>query len=136
MEAKELRIGNLVKDRGGKVIRIDWMERTKVCMKNEFNGSEVHPWTEEFEYLRPIPLNEHLLLKCGFIDSSLAMPSYALGRIRIEQGFNIFQKKTVWNVRFRFLPEKSILVTTLKYLHQLQNIWLVLNGKELNTDAL
>ena len=66
MNARELRIGNLITDRAGKTLRIDWFERDKVCQRNEVNGVEVHPITEDIELCRPIPLTEEWLKRAGY----------------------------------------------------------------------
>jgi len=74
MKAQELRIGNLVFDRGGKIICVDYFERDKVCMKmGEYDTglefmpkSELHPLTEEITYCNPIPLTEEWFVKFGF----------------------------------------------------------------------
>jgi len=64
MEANELRIGNYVTDRAGKLLKIDWWESiNKACMNIEVNGIKVHPMTENVEYCEPIPLTEEWLLK-------------------------------------------------------------------------
>lgn len=38
MKANELRIGNFVKDRNGRIIRVDYIEYDKVCTKNFMGG--------------------------------------------------------------------------------------------------
>lgn len=73
MEAKELRIGNFIMDRGNKVWQIDyWEYPTKVASKSPFlgyldtNNKKAiygHPFTEEVDYLQPIPLTEEWLLR-------------------------------------------------------------------------
>jgi hypothetical protein len=50
MKATELRIGDIVFDRRYKLLRIDEISEISVCMRE--GGSA---YTEEFEYLRPVP---------------------------------------------------------------------------------
>lgn len=72
INANELRLGNFVKDRGGKVIRIDFLEHIQNGYDTKFGqlifleGNEVHPMTEYTDYAEPIPLTEEWLLKFGF----------------------------------------------------------------------
>lgn len=66
LKANELRIGNLVKDRGNKILRIDWFEKNIVCQSMTISNQSVHPLTEDYEYLQPIPLTEEWLLRFEF----------------------------------------------------------------------
>ncbi len=59
---QQLRHGNLVKDRGGKTIVIDWFEKDKVCQKMMLESMEVHTLTEYFDYLHPIEITEEMLV--------------------------------------------------------------------------
>lgn len=125
MEANELRIGNFIKDRSGKILQIDWMEQDKVCQRMKIEGSEVHPLTEYFEYLRPIPLIEQWLKDFGFekIEKyiyrikcnkySVYLYVYGLLTVGIGQG------------------ESRINFTEIKYVHQLQNLCFALTNTEL-----
>lgn len=69
---KQLRLGNYIKDRGGKVLRIDFMEHvqegydTKLGQIMQLEGQEVHPMTEYTDYANHIPLTFEWLRKFGF----------------------------------------------------------------------
>jgi len=69
---KQLRLGNYIQDRGGKVLRIDFMEHvqegydTKVGQLMHLEGQEVHPMTEYTDYANPIPIIEEWLRKFCF----------------------------------------------------------------------
>ncbi|HOB25696.1 MAG TPA: hypothetical protein PKG93_00915 [Bacilli bacterium] len=72
IQANELRVGNYVLDRGGKVLLIDhWECKDKVSTKLQFVESgdksfPLHPMTEEVEYLQPIAIDNDWLIKFGF----------------------------------------------------------------------
>jgi len=74
IQPNELRLGNYVQDRGGKVLKIDTFETThngeeyvlKVGQRMFVNGNEVHPLTEYSDYLDPIPLTKDWLTRFGF----------------------------------------------------------------------
>jgi len=101
MEANELRIGNFVEYNG--------FVRTIVSLNL---GTEVNAL--------PIPLTEEWLLKFGFI-KVLDYPCFRLEGLQIE--FNGFDSQ--WGSGL--LDEKTV----IKYVHQLQNLFFALKGKEL-----
>lgn len=128
MKANELRIGNYVYDRGNKILKIDYWERKDMIAQKVVVGGFVgHPFTEDVEFLKPIPLTEEWLLKFGFED--------------IRELDNIDFKE------YRMINEYSFCVQfpcgveahcyagnypiAIKYLHQLQNLYFALTGKEL-----
>jgi hypothetical protein len=131
MKANELRIGNLVKDSGGKILKIDWFERDKVCQRmtlmievnHPLMTNEVRPLTERFEFIEPIPLTEEWLVKFGFKftknGSDIWYKEYCfiefdkLIKCYIEEGRGI------------------ICLEHIKYVHQLQNLYFALTGEEL-----
>ena len=75
-------------------------------------------WDEE--KLTPIPLTEEILLKCGFEKDRFG--NYSLGLFEL-----------LYNdiIGFRFSMEGQWCYEEIKYLHQLQNLFYSLCGKEL-----
>jgi hypothetical protein len=137
MKANELRIGNFVKDRGGKILRIDWFEQDKVCMEMRLEENPVHPLTEYFNYLRPIPLTPQILFKAGFVNHRqneylLSMqPDFHLSISFIVQGaFPCLIK----DAEMSFENAQIIGLNEIKYLHNLQNLVHSLTGEELNIE--
>ena len=125
IDSKDLMIGGFVLDRGGKTLRIDYFEKDKVCMEL-YIGSyfPVHPLTEYFDYLQPIPLTEQILFKCGFIYFEFSN-SYQLDTIhgfsfwgRVNDGFNCYCQSEEFG-------------TTFNFLHELQNRFYSLTKQEL-----
>lgn len=117
IKAKELRIDNYVNVRNSKHLR-------KISHTGHHGFINVHLTGNHHKYsislsskeLKPIPLTEEILLKCGYI----------------KQDRNMFMiiGHVIWNVQENlFLCDKNGVV--LKYLHQLQNLYFALTNKEL-----
>lgn len=114
LEAKSLRIGNLLK-------RLD----DSIFEVSSEDISIISNWTgNEFGLPKPIALTEEWLLKCGFESDTIF-------------GFNIKYKKgnfELWYSKQKniFLVENlKIIKCEPKYLHQLQNLYFALTGTEL-----
>ncbi len=113
MKASELRIGNFY-DHNGFV-------------------NEVHPntieevWISERSWVKPIPLSEEWLIKFGF--KKRDMLSSVLFDMKNPR-FSIYlnppiDKSNKWNI---LGIEKNV---NIQYVHQLQNLYFALTGKEL-----
>lgn len=131
MKASDLRIGNFVKDRGNKVIRIDFMEyqesgySTKFGQRMFLGEEEVHPMTEYTDYAIPIELTEEWLLKFGF--KSYDTPFGKLFEF-ISSGYTwIIDNKG--NLHLDYSEYENI--ANVQCVHQLQNLYFALTGKEL-----
>lgn len=122
MKSNELRIGNLVKDRGDKILRIDWFEINKVCQRQMLGNFEVHPLTEYFEYLKPIELSEKWLLRFGFEKDgcSYYAPNFDGFRLRIYRENDSF-----------FFGINICRSIEIEFIHELQNLVFILTGEEL-----
>lgn len=119
MKAKILRIGNFVKNRENKVIRIDFMEyqengySTKFGQRMFLGEEEVHPMTEYTDYANPIILDEKWLSDFGF------------NKKEDSEGWHkenvVFYKGFITDMQRH----------KLKYVHELQNLFFALTGNEL-----
>ena len=133
IKPEELRLGNYVKDRGGKTIRIDFFEHfekdydCKFGQKNFFNGDEVHPLTEYTQYAQPIALTEEWLLKFGFIKiENINCWVKNWGRngaefVKFDDYYKLFSYQ-LGNANYRVI-EYGV--------HQLQNIFYAITNQEL-----
>ena len=128
MRANELRIGNYILDRGNKILTIDRFIGNKIeCDikgmpdKSE-NGIPIyyHPFTEEINYLKAIPLTEEWLLKFGFKWKNFAFRD---GTFTVR-----FQKEFYVYLSFDGVRPSQV---KLEYCHQLQNLYFALTGEEL-----
>lgn len=119
MESKELRIENLV-TYYGRVVSITGI-------------TEEHPFIYlitadylDWDEIEPIPLTEEWLLKFGFEKTKhdfydLKIPKGVSAKLTMNNSFNSFQ---VCQSGYGFNVE-------LNYVHQLQNLYFALVGKEL-----
>jgi hypothetical protein len=129
IKGRELRLGNLVKDRGEKVIRIDFLEHIQDGYDTKFGqlifleGTEVHPMTEYAYYANAIPITDDWIIRFGFVrqDNNWKTLDLIFATVSWERlaGFALsFDKESI------YLPH-------IKYVHQLQNFIYCLTGEEL-----
>lgn len=127
MEARELRIGNLVKSKNhpkdSVFIIYKIYENSVVALKS---GSLYRFYIDELE---PVPLTEELLLKFGFenthrIDYGELKPCYAIFSLAIMLRHNSFFVDWIGGN------------TEIKYVHQLQNLYFDLTGEELTIKTI
>lgn len=111
MEANELRIGNYVLDSENKICTIG-------------NGMAFF----NIEKINPIPLTEEWLEKFGFENQNNTEDQYWARHEK--NGFSIFNIHTIeiWNEEKDYCIDLPLY---LNYVHQLQNIYFALTGKEL-----
>jgi len=122
----ELRIGNLVLDGENRLCRVDQLSiNHEDCKIYAIKGAI----TASYRY-SGIPLSEELLLKLGFevnkdyVSEDHLWHDYFLNGVRIQLPY------------FEFSHEDGDYQIEIKYLHQLQNLYFCLVGKELNTSGL
>lgn len=127
MDARELRIGNLLKDKAGKVFGVENVSEYGLngySWSDTYYGTQSggHEFTYNLEDVSPIPLTEEWLTKFGFNkdgDTKDLLFDYA---ICLERRINdLFLVQVDW-------PHKK---KEIKYVHQLQNLFFALTGQEL-----
>jgi hypothetical protein len=123
MEARELRIGNIVLN--------DGVENTIVGISSELNivnlkTKQGNIINANIDLIKPVPLTEKLLLKYKFISSSI-IGNY----IKYTSLFQMFE---IWHHK----KKNTFLVDNIKnkkrfinYIHELQNIFWILMEEEL-----
>ena len=128
----ELRLGNLVKDRGEKTIKIDFIEYVRNGYDTKFGqlmyleGEEVHPMTEYSDYAFAIPITEEWLLKFGFV-SNPYQDRYELDNIYFQGCKLCFECDKTKGFTELWIEQYP----TIKYVHQLQNLYFAITGDEL-----
>lgn len=133
MKANELRIGNWIKDRGGKEWQIDfWEFKNKVSAKEpEFNTNGIilrgHPLTEYVDYLQPIPLTEEWLLRLP--DSEFDFVGFGNRQIWQHKRFMSIKLEYAHGQVFVYFNDEMINIKD--YLHEIQNLFFALTGEEL-----
>jgi len=132
MEAKELRIGNVVfvenekhrpnsKNTDHIVINVGLID----CrVKNTLTGEE---FGQYYKFIKPIPITEDWLLKFGF---ELSLNNWYGGKGIHVNGRVIWLMKVDYDKKYRVhLTDTSI--CHVKHVHELQNLYFALTGKEL-----
>ena len=117
MKANELRIGN-------------WMQWDS-CVPSQFELADFVDWyndhnSHEFgDHLYPIPLTEEWLLKFGFEKHPIEDRYTSLGFCGLElvtkTGIDYFVVKSI----------RGDVISFIKYVHQIQNLYFALSGEEL-----
>ena len=137
MQANELRIGNYVEHKQGL-----WSHRIDYWPENEYGitiDEPIFQWTEndwyqvgecgiiDFNFIKPILLTEDWLLKFGF---NIYFDSDNLRKARLNEfklsGYAKNKPNYWWLSRYMAPLNKAC-----EYVHQLQNLYFALTGKEL-----
>lgn len=122
MDAKELRIGNIVSYKD-EVFQIDGIQPGWVWFKSDGTMR-----SDSLSDVKPIPLSPEVLEACGFIKSRDGyIDCWWHGHNPITQDFEIIIKYSENYRTFFYLNAHH----KLKYLHQLQNLYYSLTGSEL-----
>ena len=131
MEAKDLRIGNYVTTLSGDKILLPTMITEQIGEIRLFqvnmydfkkSFAEQFPRIEAIKNLSPIPLTEEWLLDFGFDNFMNRNTLY------VKPFFNIDKRKN----GFSYITT-SLFEFEVKHIHQLQNLYYALTGKELET---
>jgi len=109
MKATEFRIGNLLELPNGQPVQISIDSLKEI-------ESGIHPYQK-------IPLTEEWLLKFGF---EKIYEYYYKGRFFIE---NLFDNRFTFRITIN--NAESAHANSVKYVHQLQNLYFALTGEEL-----
>lgn len=131
IKGKDLRLGNLVKDRGEKLIRIDFLEHIQDGYDTKFGqlvfleGAEVHPMTEYSDYALPIPITEDWIIRFGFEKQDNNWK-----RLCICNDWTYLYWERLAGFELS-INKHSVMLPHIKYVHQLQNFIFCLTGEEL-----
>ncbi len=122
MKANELRIGNLVcYSEDNTIFKIYAIERDGFSVENQIEAT----WIECGEF-KPIQLTEEWLLKFGFVKSKVSSQfDKEKLTIQIANELEYHKKGRV------YFNSWAILEESIKYVHQLQNLYFALTGEEL-----
>lgn len=120
----ELRIGNQLL--GGKVVSINSDSFTvNDGYQNWTSSIMTTKWINE----QPIPLTEELLLRCGFELTNTKRKQYFKW---VNRGRKLRVLRGIKRVGYRFFATSEGFYFDCQYLHQLQNLYWILCGEELN----
>ena len=112
MEAKDLRIGNLVRIAGGDY-EVEVLNVTNSIFLSSMGAQDIKD-------VKPIPITEEWLLKFGFVKED---DNYELKQVRINLNNQTTKIGAGWI---------GIDINHCKHVHQLQNLYFALTGEELN----
>jgi hypothetical protein len=114
IQPNEIRIGNILNyttdEDGLFTTTIDWQD-IKYCIEKNKDFNRHHS---------PIPLTEEVLLKCGFAEkTNKVYPTFSKNELDLV------------SIRGEYFRAKPPIDVEIKSLHQLQNLFFALEGKEL-----
>lgn len=118
MSAEELRIGNIIKH-----------SLTECVVESIFNcenidvSNEYEEWNALLDECKPIPLTEEWLIKFGFEKTK--------GYVFKIDKFSLFDHNYDQVNLFLQLNSPNVPLIHIKFVHQLQNLYFALTGKEL-----
>ena len=117
MDAHKLRIGNLFQEQNTKeVIMVTELSQFKIGFSGSFKGE----WQA-----KPIPLTEEWLLKLGFEKTKENFCTYDLSKI------SIYMPSIYYEEGRTYFNSWVIIEKSPETVHQLQNLFFCLCGKEL-----
>ncbi len=139
MKAEELRIGNWVwEDYGGEYI-VSVVSQHSLCLQKPkgLSGSYL------YKDIKPIPLTEEWLVNFGFVLNHKNVETHS-------KGYSIYNKEAYLDIFIRVRPSEKYFhdffsvfnhsmcnpielnfIRKVKHVHQLQNLYFALTGKEL-----
>jgi len=132
MKTNELRIGNYLNGKQGRVI---------VTEIRTNNSVKIHDNTSSFYVgicLTPIEITKEWLFNFGFKDIGLNMSGSnwlvkeqkGIWRQAIRIAYN--ERSEEWSLTLECVSPPTLSIARLKYVHQLQNLYFALTGNELN----
>ena len=133
IQANELRIGNLIRDKESRhiveVLAIDKAPEDSSVYVRAFDFIGRYIFESELleGWLTPIKITEKRLLNCGFVKGEYkeTYTDYTFDGYRLINEGN----------KYEFLIYgSSVILSEIKYIHELQNIYFILSKKELDLD--
>lgn len=117
----ELRIGNLVEEKVLGYCKVDTILRKTAQVSKD----ESQSYSIDIKNLLPIPLTPELLIKCGLEEANFKNQLRFCGEFLIDNTDGSFDL---------IIGDNEISLATVKYLHQLQNLFFSLTNTELKIE--
>lgn len=119
VSANTLRIGNLISIGGDKMMKVVEIGTYTIRYLDNTYNDNFRAFIG-YDYIKPIELTEEILLKCGFVkDIETSYRWYLDEYFTYDLDDGGFKFEGIW------------IEPLIKYLHQLQNLYFCLTGKEL-----
>ncbi len=131
LEAKDLRIGNLVYGVAGNkkiVAEVTDLDNVNLTEYPIWLASKDGDGEDEYESIEPIPLTEEWLLKLGFEYDEFSDEDNPFLDLRYNRFLFQSDKSVNYNTVYLTINKTDI---KIKYVHELQNIFYCLTGNEL-----
>jgi hypothetical protein len=126
MKASELRIGNLVYE----IINNYNEEVVKITsLSDMFIGWSPYRNTGHHNHIKPIPLTEEWLFKLGFVEGSKLYNNYKVKAGDYWNSVKFYEGE--WCYNNDYSDAGCYFLTTIKYVHELQNLYFAINKTEL-----
>ena len=119
LKVEDLRVGNYVKG-----IAIDLTHKIDLHFFNEAYDDDTM-----LDWYSPIPLTEAILIACGFEESGEGFTHKEYNEFDI---YLFLSENNLWSAYNLSKEGFMVMSNTFKSLHQLQNLFYCLSGKELN----
>lgn len=117
MKSTELRLGNLfIEKYSRQIIEVEKLEKNAITFSGKFKGE----WQAD-----PMPLNEDILLKFGF-------KRFPWGLVKNEL---LFKDNIIKQCQELTIEIGNGFKTSVKYVHQLQNLYFALTLEELKINT-
>ena len=107
MRADELMIGDWVLDTFGKPIQVK--ELLEDGINGEWDGCECYGLVELYDDIKPIPIDEDILYKNGWVGAG--------NNMLVKQPYRITKADKVWGVAIGLAY-----IAEIRFVHELQNI--------------
>jgi hypothetical protein len=136
MQANELRINNLVfvdnpkhhPGFKGVALIVTSVDKLNVGVGKYDDGEVVHIFSQKMKYIQPIPITEEWLVKMGFEKDGNNYYTHIGERFDLVVTWDTIDK--CFYTELRPLEGNSLQIDC-EYIHQLQNLYFTLTGKEL-----
>lgn len=124
IDAKELMIGSYVKD-GSRIGKVTMISKSRIKVKLEHSLVVIDTQLDcKMLDVQPIPITEDWLLRFGFEKES-DLSFSIINKLQIDLISNKFSFYMKWGNIMRQ-------ISTIKHIHQLQNLYFALTGEELS----
>lgn len=122
MEAKHLRIGNLV-NVGGCDYRIAWLQEKSAKLEDD---DMPFKFSEKYDKLSPIRLTEQRLIDFGFERTHFGRK---LNDFYLEASSRTVETDVLHRFKYELIPEEKYI--SVNYVHELQNLYFAIEDDDL-----
>ena len=119
IQSNELRIGNFIK--------YEFYDKKEIV---DFCENDLRYITSNIDRYEPIQLTEQWLIDFGFVKQKVNIPEAKKTIVYFSlDNFGMFYDEETKTMGLNFIDSQE---TIIKHVHQLQNLYFALTGKELN----